>query len=201
MFLDEKLKFWPHLVENVENKFQALLGAQLVITLVMVSVIQKLSPHYSLAKWFLCSTGLIRYLHPSDSELKILAGEFDQCDVVVMFFYFHFYFLYLSGGPGVPKSIQKPKKDNHRNKHHHADDKSNTFHIPRNLDIQLETAKISSFDVVHLRYYTEYQWLVDFSLYAGIVYILSEIYHFYFPIKEEINLSMMWCFLVIFFSL
>ncbi|KAG4067776.1 hypothetical protein HA402_005548 [Bradysia odoriphaga] len=139
----------------------------------MVSVIQKLSPHYSLAKWFLCSTGLIRYLHPSDSELKILAG--------------------------VPKSVQKPKKDN-RNKGHHADDKSNTFHIPRNLDIQLETTKISPFDVVHLRYYTEYQWLVDFSLYAGIVYILSEIYHFYFPIKDEINLSMMWCLLVIFFS-
>ncbi|KAJ6643309.1 Transmembrane protein [Pseudolycoriella hygida] len=151
----------------------ALLGAQLVITLVMVSVIQKLSPHYSLAKWFLCSTGLIRYLHPSDSELKILAG--------------------------VPKNIQKPKKDS-RNKNYQQDDKSNTFHVPRNLDIQLETAKISPFDVVHLRYYTEYQWLVDFSLYAGIVYILSEIYHFYFPIKEEINLSMMWCFLVIFFS-
>lgn len=102
--------------------------------------------------------------------------------------------------PGVPKNTQKPKKD-HRNKNNHPDDKSNTFHIPRNLDIQLETAKISPFDVVHLRYYTEYQWLVDFSLYAGIVYILSEIYHFYFPIKEEINLSMMWCFLVIFFSL
>lgn len=54
---------------------QALLGAQLVITLVMVSVIQKLSPHFSLAKWLLCSTGLIRYLHPSDSQLKILAGK------------------------------------------------------------------------------------------------------------------------------
>lgn len=97
--------------------------------------------------------------------------------------------------------MQKPKKDNRNKAYHQPDDKSTTFHIPRNLDIQLETAKISPFDVVHLRYYTEYQWLVDFSLYAGIVYILSEIYHFYFPIKEEINLSMMWCFLVIFFSL
>lgn len=55
---------------------QALLGAQLVMTLVMVSVIQKLSPHYSLAKWILCSTGLIRYLHPTDNELKSLAGNF-----------------------------------------------------------------------------------------------------------------------------
>lgn len=53
---------------------QAILGAQMVITLVMVSVIQKLSPHFSLAKWLLCSTGLTRYLHPTDNELKTLAG-------------------------------------------------------------------------------------------------------------------------------
>lgn len=46
----------------------------MVITLVMVSVIQKLSPHFSLAKWLLCSTGLTRYLHPTDNELKTLAG-------------------------------------------------------------------------------------------------------------------------------
>lgn len=149
----------------------ALLGAQLVITLVMVSVIQKLSPHFSLAKWFLCSTGLIRYLHPTDSQLKTLAG--------------------------VPK--QKPKKDHRGHIKHNPDDKSNTFHIPRNLDIQLETAKISEYDLLQLRYYTEYQWLVDFSLYAGIVYVLSEVYHYYFPLKEEVNLSMMWCFLVVFF--
>lgn len=54
---------------------QAILGAQMVITLVMVSIIQKLSPHFSLAKWLLCSTGLTRYLHPTDNELKTLAGE------------------------------------------------------------------------------------------------------------------------------
>lgn len=102
----------------------------------------------------------------------------------------------------MPKNTQKPKKD-HRghNKSHATDDKANTFHVPRNLDIQLETAKINEFDLLQLRYYTEYQWLVDFSLYAGIVYVLSEFYHYYFPLKEEVNLSMMWCFLVLFFSL
>lgn len=139
----------------------------------MVSVIQKLSPHFSLAKWLLCSTGLLRYLHPTDTELKILAG--------------------------VPKNIQKTRKDKH---HRYGNDgKLDTFHIPRSLDIQLKTARISHEDIVHLRYYTEYQWLVDFSLYAGIVFTLSEIYHYYYPLKEEINLSMMWCILVIFFAL
>jgi hypothetical protein len=41
--------------------FKALLGAQLVITLIFVSVIQKVSPHFSLAKWILCSTGFVRF--------------------------------------------------------------------------------------------------------------------------------------------
>lgn len=102
------------------------------------------------------------------------------------------------GVSGVPKSIQKDKKG--RNKHHHAP-ASTTFHVPRNLDIQLEQSKVTPNDVISLRYYTEYQWLVDFSLYASIIYCISEVYHFYFPLKEEVNLSMMWCLLVIFFAL
>lgn len=131
-------------------EFQALLGAQLVITLIMVSVIQKLSPHFSLARWILCSTGLTRYLHPTDDELKKLSG--------------------------VPREKSKGKKDK-RNGHHHQlnGEKASSFHIPRNLDIQLETTPISPYDVVHLRFYTEYQWLVDFSLYAAIVYSTSEV--------------------------
>lgn len=145
----------------------------------MVSVIQKLSPHFSLAKWLLCSTGLHRFLHPTDAHLKSLAG--------------------------VPKSVGRPKKDNHhkngRNGAASSDDKSGTFHVPRNLDIQLETSKILEYDLLHLRYYTEYQWLVDYSLYAGIVYVLSEVYHYWFPLVEEVNLSMMWCLMVVFFSL
>ena len=40
----------------------------------MVSVIQKVSPHASFAKYILCSTGLIHYLHLTDDELKTLAG-------------------------------------------------------------------------------------------------------------------------------
>uniref|UniRef100_A0A1B0C954 Uncharacterized protein n=1 Tax=Lutzomyia longipalpis TaxID=7200 RepID=A0A1B0C954_LUTLO len=153
----------------------ALLGAQLVITLVMVSVMQKLSPHFSLAKWILCSTGLIRYLHPSDTELKSLAG--------------------------VPRGKGKGGKgQNARNGGAAGDDKSSTFHVPQNLNLQLETAKILPSDVVHLRYYTEYQWLVDFSLYSAIVYTVSEIIGYFIPPKDEVNLSMMWCLLVIFFA-
>ncbi|XP_059613464.1 transmembrane protein 161B [Phlebotomus argentipes] len=150
----------------------ALLGAQLVITLVMVSLMQKLSPHFSLAKWILCSTGLTRYLYPSDSELKSLAG--------------------------VPKG--KGKSGNRQRNGAQDGEKSNVFHVPQNLNIQLETAKISALDVVHLRYYTEYQWLVDFSLYSAVVYVISEVVSYFIPPKDEVNLSMMWCLLVIFFA-
>lgn len=146
----------------------ALLGAQLVITLIMVSVIQKLTPHFSLARWILCSTGLTRYLYPTDQELRSLAG--------------------------VPKD--KPKKGKHMENGKIAD----VFHVPRNLDITLESAKITTLDVVHLKYYTEYQWLLDFSVYATAVYILTEAYNYLYPIKDEINLSMVWCSLVLGFA-
>lgn len=146
----------------------ALLGAQLVITLIMVSVIQKLTPHFSLARWFLCSTGLTRYLYPTDQELRTLAG--------------------------VPK--EKPKKGKHIENGKIGD----VFHVPRNLDITLESAKITTLDVVHLKYYTEYQWLLDFSVYATAVYVMTEVYNYLYPIKDEINLSMLWCSLVLGFA-
>ncbi|KAM7357524.1 transmembrane protein 161-like emei [Cochliomyia hominivorax] len=156
----------------------AVLGAQLVITLIMVSVIQKLNPHFSFAKWFLCSTGLYRYLHPTDDELRAKGG--------------------------VPK--EKPQKGGYKaNKHQHQNCTSNSkegqFHIPRSIDIELETTPVIAKDVIYLRYFTEYQWLVDFSVYAAIVYIISEVYHYFIPLKNEVNLSMVWCLLVIFFAI
>lgn len=78
---------------------------------------------------------------------------------------------------GVPKTKGKRHAD-HRGgaaAAAAAAEKANTFHVPRNLELSLETAPVSPLDLVHLRYYTEYQWLVDFSLYTGIVYTLSEV--------------------------
>jgi hypothetical protein len=52
----------------------AVLGVQLVVTMVMASFMQKLSPHFSFARWLLCNH-LVRYLHPTDEELKTAAGR------------------------------------------------------------------------------------------------------------------------------
>lgn len=115
----------------------------------------------------------MRYLHPTDEELKSLAGVPKE-----------------KGGKG------KDKRNGHGNS-----EKSSTFHVPRSLDIQLDTISITHYDVLHLRYFTEYQWLIDFSLYSAVVYFISEVYHFFIPIKDEVNLSLLWCLLVVFFAL
>lgn len=112
----------------------------------MASFIQKMSPHFSLAKWILCSTGLIRYLHPTDDELKTMAN--------------------------IPRTKGGKSKGGKSNGNVEA---SNTFHVPRSMDIQLKTTQIDQFEVLHLRYFTEYQWLVDFSLYTTVVYCISEV--------------------------
>ncbi|XKL60445.1 hypothetical protein PGB90_007502 [Kerria lacca] len=160
-----------HLHEDTTHAtLNAILGAQLVITLVAVSVIQKLSPYYSLARWLLCSTGLTRYLYPTNSELRALIK--------------------------IPKKNKKSGSKNENGKA--AIDK---FFIPKNLNIELESIKVVSQDIRYLRYFIDYQWFVDFSMYATIVYTLTEIYSYYFSIQNELNLSMLWCLIVQGFAL
>ena len=156
---------WPY------NHLQALLGAQLVITLIVISIIQKLSPYFSFSRWFLCSTGLVRYLCPTDNELRQLAN--------------------------IPKDKFKNKRP--KNQHHNGSIVE-TFHIPRNLDVELKTSEVIALDVLHLRFYTEYQWLLDFSIYSFMVYVATEVYQIFFKLGDEINLSMLWCLLVLMFS-
>ena len=41
--------------------------------MVMASIMSKIGPFMSIARWLLTSTGLVRYMHPSDEELKQIA--------------------------------------------------------------------------------------------------------------------------------
>ncbi|NXT20645.1 T161A protein, partial [Syrrhaptes paradoxus] len=54
---------------------QAVMGVQVVVTLLAASVMQKMAPHCSFARWLLCNGSLHRYKHPSDEELCALAGK------------------------------------------------------------------------------------------------------------------------------
>ena len=56
---------------------------------------------------------------------------------------------------------------------------NDVFNVPKNLDVQLETSSVQVSDLIQLRFYAEYQWLLDFALYAIMVYTLTEVslYH------------------------
>ncbi|NXS74003.1 T161A protein, partial [Pandion haliaetus] len=54
---------------------QAVMGVQVVVSLLAASVMQKMAPHCSFARWLLCNGSLHRYRHPSDEELCALAGK------------------------------------------------------------------------------------------------------------------------------
>ncbi|GIY69627.1 transmembrane protein 161B [Caerostris extrusa] len=146
----------------------AIFGVQLVVTMVMASVLQKISAHFSVARWLL-SYRLTRYLHPSDEELLSIAG--------------------LQRNSGKTKG-KKKKEDNG----------DCEFMVPKNLDLQLDVAAVQPNDMIQLHYYSEYQWLLDFSLCALIVYIITEIYYFFIPARDEVNLSILWCILVVGFA-
>eukprot|EP00092_Neocalanus_flemingeri_P020550 GFUD01022263.1.p1 GENE.GFUD01022263.1~~GFUD01022263.1.p1 ORF type:complete len:522 (+),score=162.60 GFUD01022263.1:223-1788(+) len=159
----------------------AVLGIQFVITMMMATVLSRVGPHLSLARWLLCSkfAGLVRYLHPSDDELRVFAPV-----------------------PKLDKKDKKKQRNQEKNGSNGANPSSATFNVPRNIEVQLETAAVDLGDLVQLRYYTEYQWLVDFSCYSMITYMLSEVYIYMLPDKatSEVNLSLVWVVLVIGFT-
>ncbi|XP_035670870.1 LOW QUALITY PROTEIN: transmembrane protein 161B-like [Branchiostoma floridae] len=148
----------------------AVIGTQLVVSMVMASIIQKLQPHFSAARWLL-SRRLVRYLHPTDDKLRELA---------------------VTGTKGKGR-----KRDDRR-----ADGKTDKdFTVPCSINLQLETAKVERVDIIGLQFYTEYQWLIDFSGCALAIYLFTEGYYYLVQPRAEVNLSVIWCLLVVVFIL
>ncbi|XP_041620129.1 transmembrane protein 161A isoform X4 [Vulpes lagopus] len=53
----------------------AVLGVQLVVTLLTATLMHRLAPHCSFARWLLCNGSLFRYKHPTEEELRALEGK------------------------------------------------------------------------------------------------------------------------------
>ena len=155
----------------------AILGVQLVFSMITASFLSKLSPHMSFARWLLCGK-LVRYLHPSNEELRTLAGVPTHT------------------GYGKGKWKRGDKKKQEMNSH-----SKDEFTVPRSTEIQLEAAPVQANDVIHLHFYTEYQWLIDFGLCAALVYSATEVYYALLQPKSEFNLGLLWCILVVLFAL
>ncbi|XP_068853407.1 transmembrane protein 161A [Aphelocoma coerulescens] len=146
----------------------AVMGVQVVVTLLAASLMQKMAPHCSFARWLLCNGSLYRYKHPSDEELCALAGK------------------------------QRPKSKRDRKMNGMMEDKP--LSVPRDINLQLDTSPITAVDALVLRYFLEYQWFVDFAVYAGAVYVFSEGYFCLVSPTRETNLGVLWCLLTIVFS-
>uniref|UniRef100_A0A8I3P6N6 Transmembrane protein 161B n=1 Tax=Canis lupus familiaris TaxID=9615 RepID=A0A8I3P6N6_CANLF len=146
-----------------------VIGIQLVVTMVMASVMQKIIPHYSLARWLLCNGSLRWYQHPTEEELRILAGK-----------------------------QQKGKSRKDRKYNGHIESKPLT--IPKDIDLHLETKSVTEVDTLALHYFPEYQWLVDFTVAATVVYLVTEVYYNFMKPTQEMNISLVWCLLVLSFA-
>lgn len=135
----------------------------------MLSLFHKFGGRYSFARWLLDGR-LVRYLHPTDEQLKEQAG------------------------------LAHPKRgrQKHQDKHLQVKDR---FNVPKSLDFPVYSAVVTDDELAQLNYYGEYQWLLDFGLGALFVYALCELYYFYLPASQEVNLGLVWCCLVIAFAL
>eukprot|EP00058_Branchiostoma_floridae_P007219 XP_002592707.1 hypothetical protein BRAFLDRAFT_67147 [Branchiostoma floridae] len=101
----------------------AVIGTQLVVSMVMASIIQKLQPHFSAARWLL-SRRLVRYLHPTDDKLRELAGI------------------------QAPKGKGRKRDDRRADGKTDKD-----FTVPCSINLQLETAKVERVDIIGLKFY------------------------------------------------
>lgn len=148
----------------------AVFGVQLVFSMISASILAKILPHCSFARWILCN-GLVRYLFPTEEEIRASLGP--------------------------PASLNG--KRNRKGRGPQTD--NGPLMLPKNIDIQLEASPVTVSDILPLHYYAEYQWLIDFSVCGCLVYVLTEIYYATWSSGEDFNLSMVWCTLLILFSI
>ncbi|XP_067929123.1 transmembrane protein 161B-like isoform X1 [Watersipora subatra] len=151
----------------------AVFGAQVVVTLISLSFLQKLCPIYSLGRWLLTKQNLVRYLHPSNEELRRLSA-------------------------GAGKRNQNGKRGSKSNK---ESQDAESFSVSRSIELRLSSSPLSSLDVLPLRFYTEFIWLMDFTITTILVVAASYIHeHYISPQADEYGLSSLWCLLLICFS-
>ncbi|XP_072714773.1 transmembrane protein 161B-like isoform X2 [Ciconia boyciana] len=72
--------------------------------------------------------------------------------------------------------------------------------IPKDIDLHLETKSVTERDTIALHYFPEYQWLVDFTVAATVVYVVTEAYCSIMKPSQEMNISVVWCLLVLAFA-
>nr|XP_054751774.1 transmembrane protein 161B-like [Lytechinus pictus] len=155
-----------------------LLGPQLVFTLVMSSIMQKvIVPYHSFAQWLLARGNLKYFNYPSDDDLKKAAG--------------------------IVQSRGRHKRNRPENLHKRngAAVGDQTFTVPKSIDIDLGTETLQPPHLLTIRFYGEFKWLLDFIVMATIVYTVTEAYYALVDTKGDLNLSLIWMVMGVFFTL
>uniref|UniRef100_A0A8C9Z4G7 Transmembrane protein 161A n=1 Tax=Sander lucioperca TaxID=283035 RepID=A0A8C9Z4G7_SANLU len=148
---------------------QALMGIQLVVSLLAASIMQRMAPHCSFARWLICNGSLFRFKHPSEGELCALAGK------------------------QMPKQTRRDRWE--------QNGESKPLTVPKDIDLHLEKAPVNAIDALVLRFFLEYQWLIDFAVYATGVFLFTECYYSVVDASKEVNIGAIWCVLTVLFSL
>ena len=126
--------------------WQAVLSIQLAITLVVASVMSRVGPFFSFARWLLTrGAGLVRYVHPDDDELRQLANLPPRK------------YVNPETNGSSSKGGRRGRNHNQQQQQHQANGAGDVFNVPKSIDLQLDKADISVHDIVQLRFYTEYQ--------------------------------------------
>ncbi|KAI1292623.1 Transmembrane protein [Halotydeus destructor] len=163
----------------------ALLGFQLIVTIVVLSLLYRLTSSYSFAKWLL-SKRLVRYLHPSQEEVSQMQSNMKKNKK--------------DKSEKPAKEEPKRHRSRKRGKHSGGDNQESENSVQLNADWTLEAGKVHQDDLYLLPYYAEYQWLVDFGVASIFVFVVTECFLFFYPRHEELNLSLVWCSLVAIFT-
>lgn len=146
----------------------ALMGIQMVVSLLAASIMQRMAPHCSFARWLLCSGRLHRFKHPSEGELCALAGK------------------------QMPKLTKRDRRQNGESK---------PLTVPKDIDLHLEKAPVNVMDALVLRFFLEYQWLIDFAVYSTGIFLFTECYYGVVDASKEVNIGAIWCVLTVLFGL
>ena len=142
----------------------AVLGFHTVLSLISVSILQRLSARYSLGRRLL-SRGLVRYLHPTTEELRAAAGLTNV------------------------RLVQG--KARRRDKGPDAKDaKDHSFLVPKSAEIRLEKAEVKSLDILQLPLYVELRWAVDLTACALFVFAVTETYCWLLPRRSGSETNM-----------